>query len=343
MSLTNLSQVLLRNDDLLIANFPLLINMPDDNFASELNRLKSDNNVTFFDTHFGNHLQRKKFTFANAVFTACYETKLKHDLVIMTFPKSKKELAFTLAMVAPKLADNARILVIGENKSGIKSLDKLVKDQATYVTKIDSARHCILFEMALNHQMPFDLQTWFSTYTFNHQEIQCKIAALPGVFSQAKLDKGTEVLFDVLPDDINGKVLDFGTGAGVIATLIGKKFPTTELHLADVSALALASAEKSLALNGLSGNVFATDSMSNIRGNFDTVITNPPFHQGLKTHYAATETFLKQIAQFVNVRGKMLVVANSFLSYEPLMRNNFSQICRLIEKKGFTVYRADKK
>lgn len=343
MSLTNLSQVLLRNDDLLTAETPLLINLPQDDFAIELNRINPSSQITFFDTLFDHHIQRKKFNFAEAKFTACYQTQLKHDLVILTFPKSKKELAFTLAMIAPTLADDARVLVIGENKSGIKSLSKLVKEQTHYVTKIDAARHCILFELALNHHTPFDLAQWFSTYTFTQDNIDYEIAALPGVFSQAKLDKGTEVLFEKLPNTIKGKVLDFGTGAGVIATFIGKKHPNCTLFLADVSALALASAEKTLAINCLSGHVFATNSMSHIQEQFDTVVTNPPFHQGQKTHYAATESFLKQISKFVSHNGQLLVVANSFLTYEPIMRKGFTNICRLTEKNGFTVYQANKK
>lgn len=343
MSLTNLSQVLLRNEDLLHADSPLLINLPEDQFAKELYGIAPNSQITFFDTHYGYHKQRKLFPFAEAKFTAHYETQLQHDLVIMTFPKSKKELSFTLAMIAPTLTTDARVLIIGENKSGIKSLEKIVKEQTHYITKIDAARHCILYELSLNHQSAFDREKWFTTYSFTHNDIACNIAALPGVFSQAKLDKGTQVLFDAMPNDISGKVLDFGTGAGVIATLIGKRFPDCKLHLADVSALALASAEKTLALNQLNGVVFATDSMSNIKDLYDTVITNPPFHQGVKTHYEATESFLKNIASFVVQRGKLLVVANSFLNYKPLMDNKFAHISTLANKSGFTVYHAVKK
>ncbi|WP_286233595.1 methyltransferase [Thalassotalea sediminis] len=340
MLLTNLSQVLTRNDDLLHASSTLLVNMPQDNFADHLKQLSQNSDITFFDTQYDAHLFHQSFSYANAVFSSCYKSEHLHDLVIMTFPKSKAELNFILAMLSESLTEDARILVVGENKSGIKSLHKLTQSYHQFVEKIDAARHCLLFEMAITTLPKFTLEDWYKTYHITINNQSCTIAALPGVFSQNGLDKGTKVLFNYLPSNLSGQVLDFGTGAGVIATYLGKSNPNIALTLADVSALALASAEKTLSLNGLTGKLIATDSLSAISSQYDHVVTNPPFHQGTKTHYAATETFLAGINRHIKPEGSLTVVANSFLKYQPIMEKCFMNVSVLGIQQGFTVYSA---
>ena len=133
-------------------------------------------------------------------------------------------------------------------------------------------------------------------------------------------------------------MLDFGCGAGVIAACIGKLFPDTKLTLVDVSALALQSAKTTLALNELSGECLASDSLSDVKERYDFVISNPPFHQGVKTHYAATEQFLTKIKQHLSTHGCITIVANSFLKYPPIMEKAIGETKTLAIKKGFAIY-----
>ena len=165
---------------------------------------------------------------------------------------------------------------------------------------------------------------------------------MPGVFSQAKLDIGTKVLLENLPSFPSGELLDFGCGAGVIAAFIGNTTENITLSLTDVSALALASAEKTLSLNQLSGTIFPTNSLNNISKQYQHVISNPPFHQGINTHYQATESFLNGINQHINPNGSLTIVANSFLQYLPIMQKTFAKVGKLQQEKGFTVYHAHK-
>jgi 16S rRNA (guanine1207-N2)-methyltransferase len=164
------------------------------------------------------------------------------------------------------------------------------------------------------------------------------VVALPGVFSQNGLDIGTQVLLENLPKKITGELLDFGCGAGVIASYLGKVFPEIKLHLLDVSALALYSAQATLKLNNLTGHVFPSDSLSDLKGKYDYIISNPPFHQGLKTNYQATETFLSKIKPHLKPKGQVTVVANSFLRYQPIMEEAIGRTQVLAKQKGFSLY-----
>lgn len=348
MSLTNLSQVLLRNSDLLNAQTPLLFNMPADGLAYEILAINSASQLHCFSNNFEQHqgyqlVQSERF---NCTFSAEYHTDVVHDLVIIQFPKSKQELKFTLAMLSICTNQDSRILVVGENKSGIKSIDKLTKDDFSFCQKVDNARHCVLIEAKLQPpQVQFNLEDWFTYYQVELNATRLKVAALPGVFSQAKLDVGTKVLLESLDEftvsNGNDKILDFGCGAGVIASFIGLKNTKTDLHLVDVSALALASAQKTLSLNGLSGEVFATNSLSNITDKYQHIISNPPFHQGIKTNYLATEQFLKGIKPHLFAQGKLTIVANTFLQYQSIIEQSLGQIRRLNKQNGFTVYQAE--
>ena len=345
MSLSNYSQVLLRNADALDSKKTLLINLPADSFIDEILQLYPSADITCFNTHYGDYLSLNK-RYKNKVncnFSACYQSEQRHDLAIIAFPKSKQELNFTLAQLADVLAEDAHILFIGEKNGGIKSATKLSADYVTHCDKIDSARHCMLFSATFNNQPSnFNIDDWYTSYSICHNNTDLTIAALPGVFSQGGLDKGTAILLEYMPSNAQGNLLDFGCGAGVIAACASINNPDLTLTLVDVNALALQSAQQTLTINGIKGDCIPSDSLSNISGSYQLVLTNPPFHQGIKTHYAATEQFLAGISQHLAKNGELRVVANSFLRYQPIMEANIGSTKKLAQEKGFTIYQCIK-
>ncbi len=347
LSLSNSSQVLLRNKHLLTANYPLFVNMPEDGFIHAYIELNPDSNISCHNNNFIDYqtIRIKHDDSVNVSFDSVYKTQLSHDLVIIAFPKSKDELAFTLAMTAKYLTKDSKILLVGEKKSGVQSSIKLSQHFLLNCHKVDAARHCLLFAGTVKEEVieaPFNIDEWFTHYDITLNDIQIQIASLPGVFSQKKLDLGTALLLNNLPPKITGKVLDFGCGGGVISCFIGKRFPNTELSLLDVSSLALTSAEKTLELNGLEGKVFASNSLSNVTDNYQYIVSNPPFHQGLKTHYQATEDFLSGIKKHMITSGCITIVANSFLRYQSIMQQYIGKTERVINKQGFAIYKANK-
>ncbi|MBL4821967.1 MAG: methyltransferase [Colwellia sp.] len=348
MSMSNVSQVLLRNSELLSANTPLFINLLEDGFISQYLDDYPQANITCYNTNFIDYLAitNKYKNHLKTLFTSEYKNDIKHDLVVINFPKSKDELAFTLAMIAPYLLTDAKIILVGEKKGGIQSSPKLTQHFLTSCQKVDAARHCLLFagivKIKAAESEAFTIEDWYKNYQVNISGIELTIASLPGVFSQKKLDLGTALLLDNLPQSMQGKVLDFGCGAGVISCFIGKKFADTELSLLDVSALAIASAKKTLSLNGLTGNVFASNSLANVNENYQHIVSNPPFHQGTKTSYQATEDFLcgikKHLATSKQKNSDITIVANSFLQYLPIMKQHIGNTKAIASKQGFNIY-----
>ena len=341
MSLSNPSQILLRNSELFQANKPLLINMPADDFIAKYLALYPSADLTTLNTNFEEHknLKQRYQQQVKCIFTSHYQTDTKHDLVIITFPKSKAELNYTFAMINSLLAIDAQIFLVGENKSGIKSSQKLTSSLLSYCNKLDSAKHCTLFSGQFNNKYQgFNFDDWFNHYQVTIEDVSLTVASLPGVFSQDGLDIGTRVLLSNLPKNLSDKVLDFGCGAGIISCFIGKRYPNISLSLIDVSALALSSAERTLALNGLTGLVFPSDSLSELTEKYQHIVSNPPFHQGVKTNYLATEVFLKNIKNHIKKNGSVTIVANSFLRYQEIMDKAISKSRTLAKESGFTIY-----
>src|SRR5207302_6289775 len=92
----------------------------------------------------------------------------------------------------------------------------------------------------------------------------------------------TEELVELLQSKIENRksrIVDVGTGSGVIALSLAKKFPETEVYGVDVSEDALALARENAERLGLTGRVQLSkgDLLKNISERFDLIVANLPY------------------------------------------------------------------
>lgn len=258
--------------------------------------------------------------------------------IVIYMPKSKSHTQMLLAMAACMLTLDGRLYLVGENKGGIKSASKLLEHYGP-VQKIDSARHCSLLCCQVTAQVPlFEPKKWLKSDQYDLNGHQWEISSLPGVFSHGELDAGTRLLLEKLPSSFRGRVLDFACGAGVIGTFVISQFPNVQLTLSDVSALALYCTALSLDDNERIANLVAADGLDGIEGKFDTVITNPPFHTGVKTNYSITEDFIRRCPSMMTNGASLYLVANRFLPYPGLLSEAFSDFHTVAQDNKFSVY-----
>ncbi|WP_114765947.1 16S rRNA (guanine(1207)-N(2))-methyltransferase RsmC [Vibrio rhodolitus] len=311
----------------------------EDLFPVELS--KHCESVTVFTTNYGYYRQLSGYSTITSLFGAEFTEQTCADMVLLYWPKAKAEAEYLLAMLMAKLGPDTEIVVVGENRSGVKSIEKMFKPYGL-INKYDSARRCSFYWGQCNQAVkPFNLNDWFKTYTVNYQTHQLTIKSLPGVFSHGEFDIGSQLLLDTLPS-LTGKVLDFGCGAGVIGSVMATLNPEIKLDMCDISALAIESSKATLAANNLSGNVFASDVYSDCGDDYQFVISNPPFHSGLDTSYSATETLLKHAPKQLKTSGELIIVANSFLQYPPIIEQAFGKCDTLNKTNKFAIYRAQK-
>lgn len=311
----------------------------EDLFPVEL--AKHCESVTVFTSNYSYYRQLEGYNTIQRFYGAEFTEETKADLVMLYWPKAKAEAEFLLAMLFAKLGKDTEIVVVGENRSGVKSIEKMFTPYGK-VVKYDSARRCSFYWGQCFEQPPaFNLQEWFKTYTVNIGEQSLTVKSLPGVFSHGQFDVGSQLLLDTLPK-LKGKVLDFGCGAGVLGAVMASRHPDIELEMCDISAFAVASSQATLEANGLTGNVFASDVYSDTSKDYQFIISNPPFHSGLDTSYSATETLLAQAPNHMKRSGEMIIVANSFLKYIPIIEQAFGKCATLNKTTKFAIYHASK-
>lgn len=337
---SNPSRVLQRNESLFEGKSILVAGNIDDNYPLHLQSIAASCCFCFNDYRYYQKLKDKLST-SDVFFTDDYkgqENQKKFDLLLIYIPKAKTEIEYLLANLVPHLNSQADIILVGEKKCGIKSVSELLKPYSDIVNAIDSARHSSVIYAQLNKSVaPFVQQHWIKDYPININGTSLTIRSLPGVFSYGALDKGSELLLNNLPEELSGEGLDFGCGAGVLACYLLKKHTQLKLDLIDVNAYALASAKLTLQINALEANVFASDVFSHVTKEYDLLLSNPPFHAGQKTNYDAAEAFINQSSKFLKKKGRLAIVANKFLRYEPLLELTYNKFTQDAENNKFKV------
>lgn len=276
--------------------------------------------------------------------------------LVIFMPKTQAELQLRFALARHCLAEGGQVWLVGEKSEGIangaSTLAKLIAPLAgATLQKIDSARHCQLWQAQGLTHAAFVLADWAQ-----HQQVMVAgesltLVSLPGVFSAGRVDAGSEMLLQSLlsfplrvPAFGPLQLLDFGCGCGLLAAWVGRHLhhkTATSLTLLDQQAQAVWSSRATLAANGLNGQVIASaQGLRSFTARFDLIVTNPPFHQGVKVDTRVTQDFLAQIRNHLTANGELRLVANRFLPYAPLIKAQFADFEVLVEDGKYRVYRA---
>lgn len=165
-------------------------------------------------------------------------------------------------------------------------------------------------------------------------------ATLPGVFAHGRLDEGSALLCAHLPDLAGTRVLDLGAGVGVL-TGAALARGAESVDAVDVDASAVACLTHTFASDPV--RVAWCDVLDGIpwqHAQYDTVITNPPFHAGKRTDDSMVRAFVSTAAGHQRPGGTLWLVANAFLAYGPLLAAHYAQVSRVAETPAFVVWRA---
>lgn len=197
--LSNPSQVVLRNIELFESKNVLLINHECDLLATAL--LEDAAKVTTLALDF-NHFQRIK-SHENARLQCHFGHQLPStqtfDAVVLFYPKSKSLAPYLLNLAGRHLIPGGELVIVGEKKGGIRSITKQLPDYFDGGIKLDNARHCMLYSSSLLSEAPeIKLSDWVKDYVLSTPQGELTICNLVGVFSEKRLDEGTELLLEHL-------------------------------------------------------------------------------------------------------------------------------------------------
>ncbi len=155
----------------------------------------------------------------------------------------------------------------------------------------------------------------------------------------------TEQLVELLIADLgpriaHSRIVDIGTGSGVIALSLAKEFPESEIFATDVSEDALAIARENSARLGLSGHVQfrKSDLLENLDERFDLIVANLPYIATQDRHTLSREVF-EQAPPRLHPGG-MLALEIGFDHSEALLsalaEKNYRDICSKNDYSGVT-------
>ncbi|MFA6158704.1 MAG: class I SAM-dependent methyltransferase [Candidatus Paceibacterota bacterium] len=269
-----------------------------------------------------------------------FETRITPtESAIVFLPKSKTLIDMTLALVSGMVVEGGVIILAGTNDAGIRSANLAYEKNIGPVEQKIVGNHSALY-VGKNKRLSAGkkLADFLSFAALSYKEAALQIANLPGVFNAGELDAGTKLLLDTIPYD-RTRVLDIGCGAGIIGAIYKKTNPSSDITLSDASILATEASRQTLAKNGLQGTVILSDVFANIKGTFDLILANPPFHTGISTDYSFIESFVVNAGKHLNRNGEIYVVANSFLPYREKLERNIGPTTLAAETPKFIVWK----
>ena len=137
------SEVILRNRERLGSGPALLINPERDSLALELGNRGGE--IRASTQNFGTFRWLESGAMPCS-FEVIPSIRGDEETLVLFLPREKARLSMMLAACASSIGANARLWLIGENRAGIKSSPRQLRKYFGGVEKLDSARHCSLFE-----------------------------------------------------------------------------------------------------------------------------------------------------------------------------------------------------
>lgn len=271
------------------------------------------------------------------------EDDVRFKLVLLLPPRQRDEARAWFAK-AVRHAEDGVILACVPNAEGAKSA------QADFTALLGSASHlskhkCRVFWGKASSADPALLETWLALD--RPQTNAAGYVSRPGLFAWDRVDTASALLAAHLPDDLHGRVADFGAGYGYLATQLIARCPRiTALDLYEADARALQPARMNVEQatrehqRHLSVAFHWHDVTAGVARGYDAVISNPPFHQGKADLPELGRAFITQAAHALLPHGRLWLVANRHLPYEATLTAQFEQVRTVATQDGFKVIEA---
>lgn len=175
-----------------------------------------------------------------------------------------------------------------------------------------------------------------------HADLGLTVCAHGAAFAGAKVDRGTRALLAALPSAAPdaATAVDLGCGTGLLAVTLAAARPRLTVLATDQSAAAVASAQATVAANGLAGRIEVRrdDAASSVPdGSVDLVVCNPPFHLGVAVHSGAAERLFAAAGRVLRSGGELWCVYNSHLPHRDSLRRLVGPTRQVSRDPVFTV------
>ena len=166
------------------------------------------------------------------------------------------------------------------------------------------------------------------------------LVSQPGIFSWNRIDDGSALLVAHLPDDLGKHVADFGCGWGYLSLAMLRGSPgIARLDLIDAEHRALEAARANV-VDPRTTFHWLDLAAEPAPATYDTIVCNPPFHASRAATPALGQAVIEAAARALKPGGRLYLVANRGLPYEPVLKARFASFETLADNNKFRVSRA---
>lgn len=263
-------------------------------------------------------------------------------LTLILPPRQKDEARALFARALRDAPEGGTLLACLPNTLGARTNEKILAEIAgetgslsknkcrAFWTVKDSQRiNAALMEEWIGHDTP--------------QEMEDGLWSRPGLFSWNRVDAGSEILADSIPEHIRGRGADFGAGQGFLAREVLANCPHVEhMTLLEAEYRALPCIAKTLAAHAKWDAEWADARTEASDQRYDFVVMNPPFHVGRADAASLGQDFIRAAARALKTGGQLWLVANRHLPYEQVLADCFKVHEMLEDEGGYKIIRAEK-
>lgn len=272
----------------------------------------------------------------------------RYNLALIHLPKQANEAKFFLASALKLLNPGGYIIACAANDAGGGRIEGWMKD-AGIEPSSHSKNKCRAVYGVRPDKLLDIVDEWYVLGLPREVDMASglKFMSQPGLFSWDRVDAGSKLLADHLPNDLKGIGADFGCGIGYLTYSVLKSCSNVRaMHCLDADIRALACASTNLeTVRSVESLAFYWKDLSKPVPELpplDFVVMNPPFHEGKKAAAALGQAFIENAARTLKRGGMLCMVANRHLPYESILQNSFANVQIVIDDKGFKVLRAVK-
>jgi len=262
------------------------------------------------------------------------------DSVFILIPKNMVESRYLVAKSLRLLKDGGMLYCACENKAGGTRLQKMVqqfgveivqqisKHKSRFVQAVNNGANVQAIENAVNAGSLQDIE-----------KIGFKSQA--GVYGWDKIDKGSALLLQHVPQDLKGKIADFGCGYGYfLQHILQQNDGVKRAYAIDADARALECVRENMR-DARAECLWADLTRgAGIPTRLDAIVMNPPFHEGKRTDSDIGVSFIKTAAASLRRNGALYMVANNQLPYETVLKDVFFSYECIAQENGFKVFKA---
>ena len=259
-------------------------------------------------------------------------------LVLLT--KHKEENFANIARGWDLLEPGGTLVCAGANDDGAVSLEKHVGKALGLAGSLPKF-HCRVFWATKRDRSPPDYWRQFTSLRPMDDGMKdTLLVSQPGIFSWNRVDDGSALLARYLPDDLGKHVADFGCGWGYLSLVMLRDSQSiAHLDLIDAEYRAIEAAQANV-VDPRATFHWLDLAAEPAPGTYDTIVCNPPFHTSRAATPALGQAVIEAAARALKPGGRLYLVANRGLPYEPVLKARFASFETLADNNKFRISRA---